>query len=80
VSSRGREIDVGAVHAKLAEAAETGASVEVILVVRGRVRPVRAPSGVVRWRMRGDGDHVLTFRAESVVAATPLPSTSRRPR
>jgi hypothetical protein len=80
VNGRGRDVDLGAAHARLVEAAQTGASVEVILVVRGRVRPVRAPGGAVRWRVRGEGDHVLTFRAESVVAATPLPSAGRRPR
>jgi len=29
-----------------------------------------------RWRMRVDSDHVLTFRADAVVAATPIPRAS----
>ena len=58
-----KDVDVSEVNARL---------VEVILVVRGKVRPVRGPDRR-RWRMRVDGDHVLTFRADAVVAATPLP-------
>ncbi len=53
--------------ARLLEAAEVGGRVEVILVLRGTVRP----HGVGRWRMRTDGGHVVTFPAEGVVAATP---------
>jgi hypothetical protein len=67
-----KDVDVSEVNARLVEAAEAGHTVEVILVVRGKVRPVRGPDRR-RWRMRMDGDHVLTFRADSVVAATPLP-------
>ena len=67
-----KNVDVSEVNARLVEAAEAGHTVEVILVVRGKVRPVRGPDRR-RWRMRVDGDHVLTFRADAVVAATPLP-------
>lgn len=68
----GKDVDTSAVNARLLEAAEAGQTIEVILVVRGKVRPVRGPDRR-RWRMRVDSDHVLTFRAESVVAATPVP-------
>ena len=54
--------------AQLAEAAEKGQRVEVILVLRGRVR--RAADGR-RWRMRAEGGRVVTFAAQWVVAATP---------
>jgi hypothetical protein len=71
----GRDLDLSAVNARLVEAAESGQTVEVILVVRGRIRPVRGADRR-RWRMRVDRDHVLTFHAESVVAATPVPCAS----
>ncbi len=67
----GKNVDISAVNARLVEAAEAGQTIEVILVVRGKVRPVRGPDRR-RWRMRVDSDHVLTFRADSVVAATPV--------
>jgi hypothetical protein len=56
---------------RLAEAAERGEPLEVILVLRGRVR--RAGDGG-RWRMRAQGGRVVTFAGEWVVAATALPS------
>jgi hypothetical protein len=68
----GRDVDISGVNARLVEAAEAGETIEVILVVRGKVRPVRGADRR-RWRMRVDSDHVLTFRAEAVVAATPIP-------
>jgi hypothetical protein len=70
-----KDVDVSVVNARLIEAAERGQRVEVILVVRGKIRPVRGSDGR-RWRMRIDRDHVLTFRADTVVAATPLPGRS----
>jgi hypothetical protein len=73
----GKEVDLTAVNTRLAEAADTGQTIEVILVVRGKVRPVGGADRR-RWRMRVDGDHVLTFRAESVVAATPVAKTGGR--
>ena len=38
-----KDVDVAEVNARLVEAAEAGHTVEVILVVRGKVRPVRGP-------------------------------------
>ena len=73
----GTEIDLAAVNQRLAEAAESGQTMEVILVVRGTVRPVRGTDRR-RWRMRIDGDHVLSFRADAVVAATPVPKEQVR--
>jgi len=67
-----KDVDVAAVNARLVEAAEQGHTVEVILVVRGKIRPVRGSDGQ-RWRMRIDRQHVLTFRSDTVVAATPMP-------
>jgi hypothetical protein len=54
----------------LTEAAERGQTLEVILVLRGRVRPV---AGGRRWRIRLDGGRVVTFAGDWVVAATPVP-------
>jgi hypothetical protein len=71
----GRDVDISGVNARLVEAAEAGQTIEVILVVRGKVRPVRGADRR-RWRMRVDSDHVLTFRADAVVAATPIPRAS----
>jgi hypothetical protein len=61
---------------RLVEAAETGDMLEVILVVRGKVRA----RGVGRWRIRTVEGHVLTFPAGSVVAATPVVQPPRRAR
>lgn len=72
-----RDVDLRVVNARLTEAAELGQTVEVILVVRGKIRPVGGPDRR-RWRMRVDGDHVLTFRAESVVAATAVTRNGSR--
>jgi hypothetical protein len=71
MNTNGKDNNVSVVNARLAEAAETGETVEVILVVRGKLRAVRGADRR-RWRLRVDRDHVLTFRAESVVAATPV--------
>jgi hypothetical protein len=72
MNERSREVDAAGAAARLVEVAAGGAPVEVILVVRGTLRPVDG-SGGKRWRMRLDGDHVLTFRAEWVVATRPTP-------
>jgi hypothetical protein len=69
-----RDQDVSAVEARLSEAAARGETLEVILVLRGTVRAAR---GTGRWRIRVEGRHVLTFRAESVVAATPVARQAR---
>jgi hypothetical protein len=55
--------------ARLAEAVERGQTLEVILVLRGRVRPVAGG----RWRIRVEGGRVVTFAGDWVVAATPVP-------
>jgi len=70
MSQRPRDVDAAGAAARLVEVASEGGPVEVILVVRGTLRPVDG-SGGTRWRMRLDGDHVLTFRAEWVVATRP---------
>jgi hypothetical protein len=56
---------------RLAEAADRGQELEVILVLRGRIR--RVGDGR-RWRIRAQGGRVITFAAEWVVAATPVPA------
>jgi hypothetical protein len=57
------------INARLTEAAERNETVELILVLRGKIRPVRSGN---RWRVRTERRHVLTFRADAVVAATPV--------
>ena len=72
---RGRD-DAG-VEPRLAEAAASGETVEVILVVRGRLRRgVRTG----RWRIRGAGQGVLSFPPDAVVAITPVRLPARRRR
>ena len=71
MSDRPRDVDVAGAAARLVEVAAEGEPVEVILVVRGTLRPIDGTAGT-RWRMRLDGDHVLTFRAEWVVATRPI--------
>ena len=71
MSDRPRDVDVAGAAARLVEVAAEGEPVEVILVVRGTLRPIDGSAGT-RWRMRLDGDHVLTFRAEWVVATRPV--------
>ena len=66
-----RDVDVAGAAARLVEVAAEGEPVEVILVVRGTLRAIDGSAGT-RWRMRLDGDHVLTFRAEWVVATRPI--------
>ncbi|MGH7895432.1 MAG: hypothetical protein ACREQL_12245 [Candidatus Binatia bacterium] len=71
------DVDPAGAAARLGEVAASGGPVEVILVVRGSVRAVEG-SGRRRWRMRLDGDHVLTFRAEWVVAARSVQTSDRK--
>ena len=68
------EDDVRGINARLAEAAARGETLEVILVLRGKVRVAR---GSNRWRIREAGGRVLTFRATTVVAATSVESAPR---
>jgi len=69
--------DVRGINARLAEASARGETLEVILVLRGKVRVAR---GSDRWRIREAGGRVLTFRSTAVVAATPVPRPERAPR
>jgi len=62
------------INTRLAEAAARGETLEVILVLRGKVRVAR---GSDRWRIREAGGRVLTFRATAVVAATPIARAKR---
>lgn len=66
--------NVRGINARLAEAAAHGETLEVILVLRGKVRVAR---GSDRWRIREAGGRVLTFRATTVVAATPIERRAR---
>ena len=70
-----RDVLPATVDARLAQAAESGETLEVILVLRGRVR--RAAGGR-RWRVRLTDGGVLTFSAETVVAATSVRRPPRR--
>jgi len=61
------DADVSSVNSRLAAAAEGGETLEVILVLRGKVR--RAV-GSGRWRIQLEGRRVLTFQADCVLATT----------
>jgi hypothetical protein len=74
-STGGSDESVHAINARLADAAASGEMLEVILVLRGKVRVAR---GSNRWRIRETGGRVLTFRAGAVVAATPVKRAERR--
>jgi hypothetical protein len=65
--ARGSDTAITEVNARLSEAAEAGAALELILVVKGRIRPVLGRHGG-RWRVRTSRGHVVTFRPEFVVA------------
>ena len=65
------------ISARLREAAEKGEALELILVLRGKVRPAWGKDRG-RWHVRVRGQPVFTFPAESVVAATPLTRTPGR--
>ena len=62
------------VEGRLTDAALSGETVEVILVLRGKVTQARTPG---RWRIRATGQRTLTFNADAVVAATPASSARR---
>jgi hypothetical protein len=71
----GRLAEPPAVNARLLQAAMSGETLEVILVLRGRVRQ----AGGDRWRIRVDSRSMLTFRAGAVIAATAVsPDRKRR--
>ncbi len=67
----GKDEDASVVSARLRDAAERGEALELILVLRGTVRPAwgKDPG---RWHLRVRGQPVFTFPAESVIAATPI--------
>jgi len=69
----GKDRDVAGITARLAAAAETAERLELILVVCGKIRPVRGTDRR-RWYLRVDDGHALTFWADWVVAATPAAS------
>ena len=72
-----RDAAPAVLDARLAEAADRGQALEVILVLRGSVR---ATARAGRWRMRLHDGHVLTFDGGCVVAVTPTPRPARLPR
>lgn len=72
--SDGADETARGINTRLAEAAARGETLEVILVLRGKVRVAR---GSDRWRIREAGGRVLTFRANAVVAATPIARSKR---
>jgi hypothetical protein len=64
------------INARLSEAAQSGQPLDVIFAVRGRISPVPGKH-LTKWRMRTSQGHVVTFRAEFVVAfngTKPTPS------
>jgi len=65
-----RNDDLAGIDGRLVDAASRGERLEVILVLRGKVRRATGTGG---WRIRLDNGRVLTFRGDAVVAATPLP-------
>ena len=66
-SASAADDNVRGINARLAEAAARGETLEVILVLRGSDR----------WRIREADGRVLTFRATTVVAATPIEGRAR---
>jgi hypothetical protein len=65
-----RESSRNALQERLSEAARAGTPQEIIVVLRGKVRPVPG-DGSGRWRVYMDGRQA-TFSTDTVVAATPL--------
>jgi hypothetical protein len=70
--------DASVINARLREAAEKGEPLELIVVLRGKVRPAWGKDRG-RWHVRVPGQPVFTFPAESVVAATPIARAAGRP-
>jgi hypothetical protein len=70
-----RDGNGAAIQSRLTEATAAGETLEVILVLRGWVRP--AP-GAGRWRLKLHDGRVLTFAADAVIAVTPVARASRR--
>ncbi len=57
------------INARLVEVSAGGETIEVILVLRGKLRA--APQSG-RWRIKETGGPALTFAATAVVAARPI--------
>ena len=71
----GKDPDIASVNARLTDAAERNEHLELILVLRGKVRRVAGGGG---WRIRLEGGRVVTFRPDSIVAVTRV--AGERPR
>jgi hypothetical protein len=71
----GAAAEAGVIETRLREAAELGTELEVIVVLRGRVRP-SGGKDPRRWRIRANGQR-LTFPVNAVVAVTPVPKAAR---
>jgi hypothetical protein len=71
---------LNAIDARLSEAAESGAPLELVFAVRGRVERVSGKHRG-RWRLRTGHGHVVTFRPEFVIAfnATGQPHRATAP-
>jgi hypothetical protein len=67
----GHDGDVASIAARLSAAAEAAERVELILVVRGRVRPIPSTDRR-RWQVRLPNGRRLTIWADWVVAATSI--------
>jgi hypothetical protein len=55
------------INTRLTWAERTGAAIEVVVAVRGRLFAVPGKRGE-RWRLRTPRGHVVTFRPEHVIA------------
>ncbi len=69
------DIEPSGIEARLAQAADSRETLELILVLRGRLRRGTAPG---RWRIRLTKGGVLTFTGNLVAAATRVPRPVRR--
>lgn len=63
------DTNVSLAESRLLEAAETGQPVELILVLRGRVRSLGTGE---RWAVHRDGRRATTFATESVLSVSGL--------
>ena len=63
------DTNVSLAQSRLLEAAETGQPVELILVLRGRVRSLGVGE---RWAVHRDGRRATTFGTESVLSVTEM--------
>jgi hypothetical protein len=63
--------DQVAVEARLLDVAASDAVAEIVIVLRGRVRPWRGP-GRGLWRVRIDDGHHRIVSTHSVIAVTPV--------